>query len=61
MAGIGVDIRPEGMGITWADVDATLLDLRAFVRNNELPYGIAHDFEAGQSFLRRLRDVVERG
>ena len=59
MAQIGVDIRPESMGLTWEDVDATLHGLRAFVRENNLPYGIAHDFPVDRTFLDHLRRSVE--
>lgn len=55
---IGVDIRPESMGITWGDVDASLKGLQNFVRATGLPYGIAHDFVADDGFLARLRQMV---
>jgi glycerol dehydrogenase-like iron-containing ADH family enzyme len=58
VANIGVDIRPESMGITWADVDATLRGLQGFVRDAGLPYGIAHDFPVDDAFLARLRALV---
>jgi glycerol-1-phosphate dehydrogenase [NAD(P)+] len=60
VADIGVDIRPRAMGLTWEEVDATLLDLRDFVRETNLPYGIAHDFEVDRAFLDRFRRCVER-
>ena len=60
VADIGVDIRPQSMGLTWDDVDATLLDLRNFVRQTNQPYGIAHDFEVDRAFLDRLRRCVVR-
>lgn len=59
VADIGVDIRPESMGLNWSDVDATLIELRDFVRETNLPYGIAHDFEVDREFLSRLRLRVE--
>lgn len=55
---IGVDIRPESMGITWDDVDASLRGLQDFVRSTGLPYGIAHDFVVDDAFLARLRQMV---
>jgi glycerol dehydrogenase-like iron-containing ADH family enzyme len=60
VAGIGVDIRPGSMGMSWDDVDATLLDLSGFVRRQGLPYGIAHDFPVDRTFLDRLRRLVDR-
>ncbi len=59
VADIGVDIRPQSMGLTWDDVDATLLGLKDFVRANGLSYGIAHDFEIDRAFLDRLRLLVD--
>ena len=60
VAQIGVDIRPESMGLTWEDVDATMLGLRDFVREYNLPYGIAHDFPVDRAFLDELRRSVDR-
>jgi glycerol dehydrogenase-like iron-containing ADH family enzyme len=40
---IGVDIRPEAMGITWSDVARTLTSLQGYVTAEKLWYGIAHD------------------
>ena len=59
IAEIGVDIRPQAMGLTWDAVDATLIDLSAFVRRTALPYGIAHDFQVDRDFLDRFRRFVE--
>lgn len=56
---IGVDVRPESMGITWSDVEGTLTGLSNFVRREGLPYGIAHDFAVDQDFIVRLRALVE--
>ena len=58
VAEIGVDIRPESMGISWRDVDTALRGLSAFVRKTDLPYGIAHDFSVDDAFLVRLRGIV---
>jgi glycerol dehydrogenase-like iron-containing ADH family enzyme len=56
---IGVDMTPAGMGITWDDVNATVLGLQDFVRSQDLPYGIAHDFKPGAAFLQDLRSRIE--
>jgi len=55
----GVDIRPEAMGVTWHDVEQTLLGLRAFVRQAGLWYGIAHDAEIAPQFVADLRRRIE--
>jgi len=56
---IGVDIRPESMGIAWNDVDAALMGLSSFVREQDLPYGIAHDYTVDRDFLDTLRRTVD--
>lgn len=56
---IGVDMRPAAMGITWADVDAALRALPAFVRDQGLPYGIAHEHQPSEAFVEDLRRRVE--
>lgn len=53
-----VDIRPEAMGITWADVDRAITTMPEFVRRAGLWYGIAHDARPDRAFLDRLRETV---
>jgi glycerol dehydrogenase-like iron-containing ADH family enzyme len=55
----GVDIRPEAMGVTWADVSATLYDLASFVQEAELPYGIAHEAQITDRFIASARSQIE--
>jgi glycerol dehydrogenase-like iron-containing ADH family enzyme len=55
---IGVDMRPESMGITWDDVDQTVMRLANFVRKEGLPYGIAHDFTPDTAFLSALKSQI---
>jgi glycerol dehydrogenase-like iron-containing ADH family enzyme len=56
---IGVDMRPEAMGIGWGDVARALTALPSFVRDQGLPWGVAHEFRADAAFLSGLRDLVE--
>lgn len=56
---IGVDMRPSSMGISWNDVSDALRALPKFVREQGLPYGIAHEHETSRSFLDELRQRVE--
>ncbi len=56
---IGVDIRPEAMGVTWEQVAETLIGLGDFVRATGLWYGIAHDAMIGPDFVARLRAGIE--
>ena len=55
----GVDIRPEAMGVTWADVSATLYSLASFVRESHLPYGVAHEAEITDRFISTARSQIE--
>lgn len=56
---VGVDIRPEAMGITWDEVAVALSDLRDYVRRAGLWYGIAHDAAIDDAFISRLRISIE--
>ena len=55
----GVDIRPESMGISWDDVSYALLNMRDFVRQAGLWYGIYHEAEIDQDFADTVRANVE--
>ena len=55
---VGVDIRPEAMGITWTDVEHALVNLRSFVQEAGLWYGIAHEAEITPRFVAELRERV---
>jgi glycerol-1-phosphate dehydrogenase [NAD(P)+] len=57
---IGVDIRPEAMGISWDDVARTLASLQAYVMSEKLWYGIAHDVRIGSDFVNDLRANLTR-
>lgn len=56
---VGLDIRPEAMGVTWDDVARALAGLRGFVRDAGLWHSIAHDVEIGPDFVRDLRHRIE--
>ncbi|HIC81764.1 MAG TPA: iron-containing alcohol dehydrogenase [Kiloniellaceae bacterium] len=56
---IGLDIRPEAMGITWEQVSEGLLGLRGFVRQEGLWHSIAHDTDISPAFVERLRGDIE--
>ena len=56
---IGLDIRPQAMGISWGDVSEALLGLRRFVNEAGLWHSIAHDVEIGADFVERLRARIE--
>ena len=60
MHAIGLDIRPQAMGLGWGDVAAALAGMREFVTTNRLWHSIAHDMTIGPDFAARVRDGVER-
>ena len=55
----GVDIRPEAMGLAWDDVGHALVNMRDFVRQTGLWYGIYHEAEIDEAFVKRARETVE--
>ena len=55
----GVDIRPEAMGITWDDVERTLVGIRSFVRQAGLWYSILDEAEITPAFVADLRARIE--
>ncbi|MFM7185877.1 MAG: iron-containing alcohol dehydrogenase [Planctomycetota bacterium] len=56
---VGVDIRPEAMGISWDDVAATLSGIRSFVREAGLWYSILDEAELTPAFVVELRRRIE--
>lgn len=56
---VGLDIRPEAMGVTWQEVATALFNLRTYVQRNGLWHSIAHDVEIRQDFVDRVRAGVE--
>ena len=55
----GVDIRPQAMDISWDDVTHALVNMRDFVRQAGLWYGIYHEAEIDEAFARQVRTNVE--
>jgi glycerol-1-phosphate dehydrogenase [NAD(P)+] len=56
---IGLDIRPEAMGVTWEQVSTALCGLKHFVREAGLWHSIAHDVEIDPGFVDRIRETIE--
>jgi len=57
---IGVDIRPEAMGVTWTDIEQTLASMRNYVTAENLWYGIAHEADIQLDFVDDLRVAINR-
>lgn len=56
---VGVDIRPEAMDITWDDVSHALKNLKEFVNQAGLWYGIAHEADIDDAFVEQVKANVE--
>jgi glycerol dehydrogenase-like iron-containing ADH family enzyme len=55
---VGVDIRPEAMGLTWDDVAHALRHLRQFVTEAGLWYSIAHEAVITDEFIADLQGRI---
>ena len=55
---VGVDIRPEAMGVTWDDVAEALRTLPAFVRQADLWFTVADARPIGDDVVGAVRDGV---
>jgi glycerol-1-phosphate dehydrogenase [NAD(P)+] len=56
---VGVDIRPEAMGVTWDDLSEAMLTLGRFVREAGLWYSIADARPIDETLVARVRRAVE--
>lgn len=56
---LGVDIRPEAMGITWDDVRSAVLHLPAYARKEGYMFTIADVAEPDDAFFARAKELVE--
>ena len=59
LARVGVDIRPEAMGVTWDDVAEAMLTLGAFVHEAGLWYSVADARPMDGDLVDRVRAGVE--
>ena len=55
---VGVDIRPEAMGVTWDDVGEAMRTLAAYVRRAGLWYSVADAVPIDEAFIGRIREGV---
>ena len=59
LARVGLDIRPEAMGVTWEDVGEALRTLGAYVREAGLWFSVADIRAVDEAFVDRVRAGVE--
>ena len=55
---VGVDIRPEAMGVTWDDVAESMRTLATYVRTAGLWFSVADAVPITEAFIGRIRDGV---
>ena len=58
LARAGVDIRPEAMGVTWADAEAAMRSLGEFVRTAGLCHSIADERAVDDAIVAGVRDRI---
>lgn len=54
----GVEIRPEGMGITWDDVFAAIKYEKEFLESNGYWYTVANDFVVTDEFCQMIKEKI---
>ena len=60
IARIGLDIRPEAMGLTWTQLEDGLRTMRAYVNEIGLWHSIAHDATITDGFVSDLRKHLDQ-
>jgi hypothetical protein len=55
---VGVDIRPEAMGVTWAEVDVALRTLGGFVREVGVWFSTADVRPFTDELVARVHDLI---
>jgi glycerol dehydrogenase-like iron-containing ADH family enzyme len=53
---IGLDVRPEAMGLTWAQLEDCLFSMRRYISTLPLWHSIAHDVDISPGFVRDLKN-----
>ena len=61
ISSIGLDIRPEAMGLTWNQFEDGLKTMRSYVNEVGLWHSIAHDAAISEGFVADLRQNLARG
>jgi glycerol-1-phosphate dehydrogenase [NAD(P)+] len=56
---VGVDIRPEAMGVTWDDVEAAMRTLATFVRDAGLWHSVVDERPVDDAVVAEVRQLVD--
>lgn len=57
--GVGVDIRPEAMGVTWDDVTQALFRMQSYATEQGLWHSVVHDKPVTAAFVSKIRDQID--
>jgi glycerol dehydrogenase-like iron-containing ADH family enzyme len=60
IARIGLDVRPEAMGLSWTQVEDGLTTMRDYVRTLPLWHSMAHDVEVTPGFIADLKSRLAK-
>ena len=58
LARVGVDIRPEAMGVSWEEAEAAMRTLGTFVREAGLWHSIADERAVDDDVVGEVRDRI---
>ena len=59
ISAIGLDIRPEAMGLTWTQLEDGLTAMRSYINSLPLWHSLAHDMEVTPGFIRDLKKRLD--
>jgi glycerol-1-phosphate dehydrogenase [NAD(P)+] len=59
LARAGVDIRPEAMGVTWADAEGAMRTLGTFVREAGLWHSVADERPVDDEVVAEVRHRID--
>lgn len=60
ISSIGLDIRPEAMGLTWDQLTEGIKAMKSYVNEVGLWHSIAHDAVISDGFITELRNRLDR-
>jgi len=59
IAGIGLDVRPEAMGLHWHQAEAGLTGMRSYIKTLPLWHSLAHDTDITPGFIKDLKQRLD--
>jgi glycerol dehydrogenase-like iron-containing ADH family enzyme len=60
IAGIGLDVRPQAMGLSWAQAEEGLTGMRSYINSLPLWHSLAHDATITPGFIADLKLRLDR-